>query len=83
MSKRTRLKKYLVYNPKKDKPEKYFASFEKAYEIAKLIRDKEKEDVLVLKVVGIAENDKSDRLCTKELNSAMSFARKLFNNIIG
>lgn len=54
----TRVGKYMVYNPRKDKPVKYYDNVEKAFFDAGLINTKEKTDILVLKVVGNVENEK-------------------------
>lgn len=53
----TRVGKYMVYNPRKDKPVKYYDKFEQALADADLINIKEKSDILVLKVVANIEND--------------------------
>ena len=50
----TKLGKYMVYNPLKDKPVKYYSDREKALQDATAIKDIEKTDVLVLQVVNIA-----------------------------
>lgn len=55
-NKMSRLGMYMVYNPKKGKPVKYYKNYDKAVRDAEQIRIMEKEDVLVLKVVAIAQS---------------------------
>lgn len=54
----TRVGKYMVYNPRKDKPIKFYNSYNSAYADAERLNDKENTDVLILKVVGNVENTK-------------------------
>lgn len=53
----TRVGKYMVYNPRKEKPVKYYDKFEQALADADLLNLKEESDILVLKVVANIEND--------------------------
>lgn len=53
----TRVGKYMVYNPRKDKPIKFYNSYNLAYADAECLNDKENTDILILKVVGNVEND--------------------------
>lgn len=53
----TRVGKYMVYNPHKDKPIKFYNSYNLAYADAERLNDKENTDILILKVVGNVEND--------------------------
>lgn len=60
----SRIGKYMVYNPNKGKPIKYYSGYYEALIDAQAINDKEKEDVLILEVVG-----KIDTKRTVVLNS--------------
>lgn len=51
----TRLNKYMVFNPKEDKPKKFFSDRKKALKVARYMRNKYKTDFLVLKVDYIAQ----------------------------
>ena len=51
----SRLDKFLVYNPKKDKPTKYYSNLAEAVDDCMDVSKKENQDVLVLKVVGKCE----------------------------
>lgn len=55
----TRLNKYMVFNPKEDKPKKFFSYREKALKVARYMRNKYKTDFLVLKVDYIAQYPKT------------------------
>jgi hypothetical protein len=61
----------MVYNPLKEKPVKYYANFFSAFFGARRINQKEKEDVLILKVVGKIENNKI-RIIEDEVNKCNS-----------
>lgn len=50
----TRLNKFMVYNPKKGKPIKYYKDYFSANQDAEILSKKENTSVLVLKVVTIA-----------------------------
>lgn len=54
----SRVGKYMVYNPRKDKPVKYYYNFNLALGDADILNKKENVDVLVLKVVANVENKK-------------------------
>lgn len=54
----TRVNKYMVYNPKKDKPVKYYVSVENAIKDAIILNNQEDTDILVLQVVANIENKK-------------------------
>lgn len=58
MIKSRRVNKYMVYNPRKDKPTMYYADFNSALTAAKDINDKCGADILVLKVVANVESEK-------------------------
>lgn len=54
----TRVNKYMVYNPKKDKPVKYYTHVEEAISDAIRLNNQENTDILVLQVVANIENKK-------------------------
>lgn len=54
----TRVNKYMVYNPKKDKPVKYYTHVENAISDATKLNNQENTDILVLQVVANIENEK-------------------------
>lgn len=62
----SRLKKYMVYNPNKDKPKVFYTSFLKALKAAKMVHEKEQEDVLVVQVVAKLEKGKADKIYKPE-----------------
>ena len=51
----SRLNKYMVYNPKADKPKVYYSDYNEALKDAEAVSSKEHQDVLVLKVVAKVE----------------------------
>lgn len=53
----SRVGKYMVYNPRKDKPVKYYDNISLALTDARILNDKEGSDILVLKVVANVETD--------------------------
>lgn len=55
----TRLNKFMVYNPKKGKPIKYYKDYFSANQDAEILSKKENTSVLVLKVVDIAKTNKT------------------------
>ena len=61
-----RVGKYLVYNPRKGKPVKYYDSFAAAFLDADSLNKKEQCDILILKVVGNLEN-KTEKILRSEL----------------
>lgn len=71
----TRLNKFMVYNPKKDKPVKYYKTFTSALEDAIILREKERQDILVMEVVAIADSDNliTDSVKTSKYRSGLKF----------
>lgn len=55
----TRLNKFMVYNPKKGKPIKYYKDYFTANQDAEILSKKENTSILVLKVVDIAKVNKT------------------------
>lgn len=75
----SRLKKYMVYNPNKDKPKVFYTSFLKALKAAKLVHEKEQEDVLVVQVVAKLEKGKADKIYKPESRYNTNDWVKLWN----
>ena len=69
----------MVYNPNKDKPKVYFASFLKAMEAAKSVHEKEQEDVLVVQVVAKFEKGKVVKMHNPESHYSLGDWVKLWN----
>lgn len=51
----SRMLKYMVYNPKKDKPKVYYSDYNSALEAAKQVSSISGDDVLVMKIIAKVE----------------------------
>lgn len=62
---RTRVGKFMVYNPRAEKPTKIYPKKEEAIQDAKTLNEKTGEDFLILKIIANVEKDKIKILKTE------------------
>ena len=66
MIKSRRVGKYMVYNPRRNKPVRYIEDFDRALNFAKRINLECGDDILIIKVVANVENN-TIKICESQL----------------